>query len=627
MGRRPPHLRRCPPLGMRYLQNVFSFVNQAHNTPLFRWPVSFAVASIFVLQAFGQIQAPLYETRAVWLATVLQDGNWPLTGAPADQQEDALRNIIREAHALGVNTFYFQAVARGDAMYRSERLPWSALLKGAGEDPGFDPLAVAIDEAHRVGMELHAWMNVFRIGDTGTAAAFENVTDPQHVYYAEPGWIAEIGSQIWMDPYVAEGRDWLVGNALEIVENYDIDGIHFDFLRYPQGGIVSDDANFQFDDQGFDNIPDWRRANVNAFAEAAFEAILPVKPWVKIGAAPLGNYRETEAWRAFWAYSDAYQESRLWVQSGWFDYLSPQIYFSTGTAPEGSNTFASPDFTVLVDEWIAESGGRPIVAGMGVYKPAENRFPAEDLVKQIEVSREAGAAGHAAFRFDHLKQFAGLITSTYEHDALPTPMTHRFEAAAPSMPLDLVASDESAGQVTLSWLASAGTTDDPLRSYVVFRRSGMPPSTTDPGDLLAVIDGSTTSFVDESVDAGSTYFYRIAARSALGVLSPLSEPVATDVATTTGRPGPSVPRTTIVSLFPNPATQNARLVYHIAASGQAELLMYDTVGRRTSRLFTGFIQPGTHALDIDTRHLANGVYQVVLRTPSTTDSWPLMINR
>ena len=569
---------------------------------------------------------PFYETRAVWLATVLQDGNWPVTGMPADQQEEALRDVIRQAHQMGINTFYFQAVSRGDAMYPSERLPWSALLKAAGEDPGYDPLAVAVDEAHRLGMELHAWYNVFRTGDTGTVSAFENVTDPQHVFYAQPTWVGQVGSQIWMDPFVADARAWLIGNVMEIVENYDIDGIHFDFIRYPQGGLPTDDANFQFDNQGHSNLADWRRGNVNAFAEEAFEAISPIKPWVKIGATPIGNYRETSAWPAFWAYSDAFQESRLWLQSGWADYLAPQIYFGTGTDPEGSNTFPSPDFTVLVNEWVDESAGRPIVAGMATYKPTEGRFPAEDLVQQIEDSREAGAAGHASFRFDHLIQYAEIVTSTYVYPALSAPMAHRFEAAAPTTPMGLVVSDMTAGNVTLSWLASAGATDDPLRSYVVFRRTGMPPSSENPSDLLAVVDGAVDTYTDETAEAGTTYFYRVAARSTLGLLSPPSEPVASEVVTAVAEELPSL-KTTIVSLFPNPASQMAHLSYHVAASSEIELILYDTVGRQASQLYTGFVAAGTHVTDIDTRRLANGVYQVVLRTRDEVSSWPMMINR
>jgi uncharacterized lipoprotein YddW (UPF0748 family) len=264
---------------------------------------------------------------------------------------------------------------------------------------------------------LHAWFNVYRIGDTATMAQFADVEAPRHVGYAQPGWVYEKGSEVWLDPSSLEGRDWLVGNVLEIVQNYDIDGIHFDFIRYPQGAFPDDDARFQFDDRGFDNLADWRRGNVNAFVEAVSQALYEEKPWIKIGSAPLGNYRQTSDWPAFWAYSDAYQDSRLWLQNGWHDYLAPQLYFATGTAPEGANTYPSPDFTVLVNEWVEESAGRPIFAGMGVYKASEGKFPASDLLTQIDVARAAGAGGQSAFRFDHLLQHADLLAAKYPYPA------------------------------------------------------------------------------------------------------------------------------------------------------------------------------------------------------------------
>lgn len=570
---------------------------------------------------------PFFETRAVWLATVLRDGNWPTTGAPPDQQAEALRGIIRQAHAMGINTFFMQVVARGDAMYPSARLPWSALLKGPGEDPGYDPLAVALEEAHRLGMELHAWFNVFRIGDTSTLSQFENIDDPQHVGFAQPGWVHELGAQVWLDPSSVEARDWLVGNVLEIVENYDIDGIHFDFIRYPQGGFPEDEANFQFDNRGFADLPDWRRGNVNAFVESVSAAISSAKPWVKIGSAPLGNYRETSAWPAFWAYSDAYQESRLWLENGWHDYLAPQIYFSTGTDPEGTNTFSSPDFTVLVNEWVDESANRPIIAGMGVYKPTEGRFPASDLPVQIDHAREAGAAGQAAFRFDHLVEYADLITAKYPYPALPVAMQHRFEAAAPTVPSGLVVSGASGNRVMLSWLASAGAAADPLRSYVILRRQDAPPVANEAADLLVVVDGTQLTFTDSTVTPGQTYYYSVAARSALGVVSSPSDPVSSQVITAIVSEGQDNRATTIVSVFPNPASQNAQVVYYLDAPANVEIILYDTIGRRANRLHTGQSVAGTHRLDVSTGHLANGVYQVVLRAGTATSTWPLMINR
>lgn len=569
----------------------------------------------------------MFETRAVWLATVLGDGGWPLTGAPATQQADDLRALIQEAHAHGINTFVMQVVARGDAMYRSALLPWSARLVGPGIDPGYDPLQVAIDEAHRLGMELHAWINVYRIGDTSTLSSFEDVTDPQHIGYAQPGWIAEKGAQVWLDPSVDGVQSWLVDVVEEIVTSYDVDAVHYDFIRYPDGGFVDDDANFQFDNKGFDNLSDWRRANINRFVEAAHIAVSDIKPWVKIGAAPLGNYKENPAWPAFWAFSEAYQESRLWLQNGWHDYLAPQIYFSIGTTPEGTNTWPSPDFEVLVNEWVEESSGRPIFAGFGAYKPSEGRFPAEDLPLQIDAARDAGAAGHMAFRYDHFIQYADLITTRYEAPALPAPMLHRFEARAPSTPSGLSLTQSVQDGLTLSWSPVSGTTNDPLRSYVILRRENEPAQAEEPADILAVVDASVTQFQDTDAEESKTYYYSVAARSALGVLSPYSASVSNQAVTSVADNRHDNRQTTIVSVFPNPANGSATITYYLANPTQVELRLHDSIGRRTSHLASQPGRAGLHRTEIDTRALANGVYHVILRTADGISSWPLAVNR
>ncbi|NNE36404.1 MAG: family 10 glycosylhydrolase [Rhodothermales bacterium] len=151
--------------------------------------------------------SPLFETRGVWFATVLRDGNWPVSVLDsATKQEADLRERIQHAKALGLNTFVFQAVARGDAMYPSSRLPWSARLGSAGVDPGYDPLAVAIDEAHRLGMELHAWINVNRVGDVNSVADFSGASNPGHVFYEHPGWVQSVSGALRLDASAPEAR-------------------------------------------------------------------------------------------------------------------------------------------------------------------------------------------------------------------------------------------------------------------------------------------------------------------------------------------------------------------------------------------------------------------------------------
>jgi hypothetical protein len=282
---------------------------------------------------------------------------------------------------------------------------------------------------------------------------------------------------------------------------------------------------------------------------------------------------------------------------------------------------------VLVNEWVEESAGRPIFAGMGVYKASEGKFPASDLLTQIDVARAAGAGGQSAFRFDHLLQHADLLAAKYPYPALPEAMAHRFEAAAPSEPTNLTLRDAPGGGIELSWLASAGSSLDPLRSYVILRRQDAPPDAERAADLLAVVDATQTGFTDSTTSAGAVYFYRVAARSALGMISPPSEPASSGMPTAIAEADRKSRATTIVSVFPNPSSQNARIVYFLETSSNIELILYDTIGRRASRILSGPAQAGTHNTEIATDRLANGVYQVVLRAADAVSTWPMMINR
>lgn len=547
----------------------------------------------------------------MWLATILGDGNWPVNGQSAAEQQTALEALIERAAQLGINTLYFQIIARGDALYPSARLPWTPLPLGPGRDPGYDPLQVAIDAAHRAGMELHAWINVFRVGDSATRSLFTGVQNPMHVVNAQPGWVQQVGSELWLDPSVPEARAWMLGNVMEVVNGYDIDAVHFDFARYPQGGLPDDASSFQFDPRGFASIDDWRRNNVTLFVESAFEAVTSVKPWVKLGAAPLGNYQPADAWPGLWAYFDVYQESRGWAENGWVDYLAPQIYFSTGTTPDAGQSIPTPDFTVLVDEWVRKSGGRPIVVGMAPYKAAEGRFPASDLTTQIVTTRAYDGAGHAAFRYDHLMQYESLYREQYGKPALPARSAHRFEAAAPSTPQGFRIVSLQNGAANLAWNSSDGATADPLRAYAIFRRIGAPPDPTAGRDLLAVVDRHVTTFTD-IVPSDNEVYYQVAATSRLGMVSMPSPAVSTSMptaveATTVG------PRWALIeSIYPNPSRQTAEVRYAVGSVGKVSVSVVDLLGRVRYRFSDAAHQPGSHQFTLDTSRYAPGVYFFVL---------------
>ncbi len=577
--------------------------------------VSFFILFFIPFQSQGQASdSLLFETRAVWFATVLGDGNWPESILDnANKQTDDLRLRISSAWVTGMNTFVFQAVARGDAMYPSTRLPWSARLHGPGIDPGYDPLAVAIDKAHLLGMELHVWFNVFRVGDTSTADDFADVTDPTHVLVAHPGWVADVNGDKWIDPSSADAEAWLVDNVMEIVENYDLDGIHFDFARYPQGGLPDDVSNFQFDPRGFADIDDWRRDNVTRFIRDASNRILAAKPWVKIGAAPVGNYRKFDgAWPALWGYDDVYQDSREWLNAGYLDYIAPQTYFDIGRDPEPGNTVDSPDFAFLAHDWVDGSPGRPVFTGIGLFKSVVN----EEAAAQIDTSRVAGAQGEVFFRYDDVIDQFG--TGLYVFPSLPAPMTHRFEAAVPTAPVVAWSTTDFS---TIEWAPSAGTVSDPVRRYAVFIHVGEAPERRaedlflEPPELGE--DGlyRFSLAIPVKADLGENIFFRVAAVSRLGIISDLSNTLDAPIGGA-AEDDRGFGRFALSAPFPNPARE--RLSFEVTSSGIApvHISVFDALGRRIISRNDGPLGAGARRIDIDLPPLASGVYALMVESGS-----------
>lgn len=358
----------------------------------------------------GGVPSPKYEFRSVWIATALALDYPKSTGASA--QEAELRSIIRHAKDMGMNAIIFQVVARGDAMYPSERLPWSPWLAGPGIDPGWDPLAVAIEETHALGMEFHAWYNVYRIGDASTPV--NPHAQPLHVRYAHPEWIEEVGNDFWLNPAYPDGRQWLIENVMEIVENYNIDAIHFDFIRYNQTGYLSDPTLKDQFPNAYADLNDWRRENINMFVREVYEAIKNVKPWVKVGSTPIGHYKPTTQinWPALWGYSSVFQDSRRWLQEEVHDYLNPQLYWAIG------QTTDTPKFEVLVHDWMSESYGRHVYIGQGPYKANV----LAELPQQIDTTRVAGAHGQVQFRYLSISGVDNPFGNRYRYRALVPPM-------------------------------------------------------------------------------------------------------------------------------------------------------------------------------------------------------------
>jgi len=309
-------------------------------------------------------QCPGREFRGAWMHTVFQ-GQYARLSTP--ELKAYLSDQLDKLKAAGVNAVLFQVRPSADAFYPSKLEPWSRFLtkNGAAPLPYWDPLQFMIDGAHERGMELHAWLNPYRV----TTSPKEKLA-PGHLYYREPQRFVTYGgdNKMYFDPGLPENRKFITDVVMDIVNRYDVDGIHFDdyFYPYPAKGIdFPDDASYAKYGKGMDR-GDWRRRNVDLLIEEIHDAIAGSKPWVRFGVSPFGIWRNKKTdprgsdTNGLQNYDALYADVLLWAQKGWVDYLLPQLYW------ELEHKAAS--YLVLVDWWNNNAGPRHMYIGQDVNK-------------------------------------------------------------------------------------------------------------------------------------------------------------------------------------------------------------------------------------------------------------------
>lgn len=365
------------------------------------------------------------EMRGMWVATV---GNidWPTRNTlTADQQRAELADIMTRATAAGLNTIVLQVRSAADALYKSSLEPWSAVLSGTqGTDPGYDPLAIAIQEAHARGLELHAWINPFRAGSASDSAKLAST----HVFYARRDLVRVYGSSLWLDPGEPDVQDRTMAAITDIVRRYDIDAIHADdyFYPYVQNDVAGkpipfpDDSTYARYGAGMAR-DDWRRTNVDRFVERMYREVHAIKPTIKVGISPFGIWRpgNPASVQGLDAYATIYADSRKWLQQGWLDYLAPQLYWAI-SAPQQS-------FPALLDWWIQQNTkGRHVWPGLAAYRVNDgtgSAFSLTEIPDQIRATRQrSGATGELLYNTTWtLKQNGAALANALASDLYKTP--------------------------------------------------------------------------------------------------------------------------------------------------------------------------------------------------------------
>lgn len=384
---------------------------------------------------------PKYEYRAVWLTTV-ENLDWPNTmvksSSDIPKQKKELIVLLDSLKGLNVNTVMLQTRVRGDVIYPSLIEPFSHVLTGVeGRSPGYDPLAFAIEECHKRGMQLHAWIVTMPLGKDehirrqGKLALSRKSKELCTHYKGE--WFMEPGN-----PAVAP---YLVNLVREIVSGYDVDGVHFDYIRYPDRTNGYPDAVLHRKYGKGRTLAAWRRDNITVIASALYRCVKELKPWVRVSCAPLGKYNNLARYRSLgWdAYNAVYQDAQAWVRDGIMDALFPMIYF------EGNN------FYPFVLDWQENSCGRHIVPGIGIYRLMKQYggWPQIEIERQLNTSRSAGTAGTAMFRVEQLLALGAPVYSrVYAAPALVPPMD--WAGNAPVSPSGLKALRDRNG-ISVEW--------------------------------------------------------------------------------------------------------------------------------------------------------------------------------
>jgi len=399
------------------------------------------------------------EMRGVWVASV---GNidWPSTNALTTAQQKAeLMMLMDRALELRLNTIMLQVRPACDALYPSALEPWSEYLTGTmgkAPEPYYDPLAFAIEQAHRRGLELHAWFNPYRARHLQARSP----VSANHISRTHPDWVRHYGKELWVDPGEKAASQHSLRVVMDVVQRYDIDGVHFDdyFYPYPEHDRQGKDIEFPDESswrkfgagQGLSR-EDWRRQNVDEFVRQVAQSIKAAKPWVKFGISPFGIWRpgNPPAIRGTDAFEELHADSRKWLAEGWVDYLTPQLYW--GINPPQTS------FTLLLGWWVQQNPRHRLIAPGLCTSNVGGKWQPEEILSQIRITRGSdGVGGHVHWDMKALLRNPALTKALreqfYTEPALVPTMPWLEHAPAQKPVLHC---DGSKGTLRVSWSVGA----------------------------------------------------------------------------------------------------------------------------------------------------------------------------
>lgn len=399
-----------------------------------------------------------HEVRAVWLTTI-GGIDWPRSyahdGMGIRQQQEQLCHILDRLKAVNVNTVLLQTRVRATTIYPSDIEPWDGCLSGKpGKSPGYDALQYAIDECHKRGMELHAWVVTIPVGKWNTYGC-------QQLRRRYGSLIKHIGEEGYMDPESSQTADYIARMCEEMTRRYDIDGIHLDYIRYPETWKGRKSPEY-----------------ITRIVEAIHQRVKSYKPWVKLSCSPIGKYDDLKRYpsRGWNARRTVAQDAQGWLRQGLMDQLYPMMYF------QGNN------FYPFAIDWQEHSYGRTIVSGLGIYMlhPHEGKWQMDEVQRQLNVTRQVGL-GHCYFRakflLDNVKGVYDYVRDYDRHPALIPPMTWA-QQQVPDAPTTLQVTHTTQGDM-LTWGGARDRSNGPYLLYNIYASREKPVDINNPANLIA----------------------------------------------------------------------------------------------------------------------------------------------
>lgn len=389
---------------------------------------------LYLTPSYTQTNPPKREFRAAWIATVVNIDFPPKGQWNSNVQQAEFIRIIEEFKTMNFNAVIFQVRPAADAFYPSSYEPWSAYLTGQqGERPVpyYDPLAFMIEECHKRGMEFHAWVNPYR----GSMNLDKEKLGRGHPLRTNPNWFFQYGTKYYFNPAKPEVRDHITKVISEIVQKYDVDGIHFDDYFYPykiKDTPIPDEKDFVLNRGNFTTIEDWRRNNVDLLIEQLSTKIKTLKPYVQFGISPFGVWRNkdkdpvrgSDTRAGVTCYDDLYADVLKWMSNDWIDYIAPQIYWHIG--------HPAADFQTIANWWNQNSFGKPVYVGHAAYKVASDSYQEwsqpNELNKQITLNRSLeNISGSIYYNTSSLRKnplnIKETIQQNYAYPALIPPLS------------------------------------------------------------------------------------------------------------------------------------------------------------------------------------------------------------